>query len=64
MIHRSAKFEEYMSRIVDHVRPVVTRLTLRFEVNRVQTWANTRIYEPDCMDAAWKDSSRTDIEYR
>jgi hypothetical protein len=40
MINRPAEFEEYMRRIVDHVRLVIARLTLRFEV-KVRIWSQT-----------------------
>ena len=63
-IHRSTKFEEYVGRIVDHVRLVVTRLALRFNVKNVRTWIQRWVHEPGCMDAVWKDSSRTGIECR
>ena len=47
MINRPAEFEEYMRRIVDHVRLVITRLTLHFEV-KVRIWSQmdpqTRLY--------------------
>jgi len=37
-IHWSTKFEEYVCRIVDHIRLVVARLALHLNVNEVGTW--------------------------
>lgn len=36
-IHWSTKFEEYVCRIVDHVRLVVARLALNLDVNKAWT---------------------------